>query len=168
MTTVCPPVVRTLRLATLLFLAMAGLAVLAGAGCGKGMEDTSAHACDSTLPGCDADADGVRDDVQKLIDEKSFTKPAERVALLQLARAMRRVLQATTSTHADLQRDYDRAVVCETYTSGYDKSMTDSHWLESKMFDTPARLHTYLQFEEQSGSPSGVDDEDAKNCEIAH
>ena len=147
----------------LLLLTVAGFVALAGAGCGKDA-DSGTPACEATIPGCDVDNNGIRDDVQTSIDER-LVNQSERNALRQMARAMQRIIQTTTTAHFDLQREYDRAVVCETYASGYDKTLTDSRWLDSTMFDTPSRLRAYLHFEEQSGPPTGVDDEDAKNCE---
>ena len=105
---------------------------------------------DRTLAGIDSNNDGVRDDVERLIEINFSGRPDSISALRQGARAMQRALVDTGAQRAAVgdAEDSARALECLMAVRPSDGSR---YFLElvAEMVDTDLRLNTYLALNEQ-------------------
>ena len=110
---------------------------------------------DLTILGADNDANGVRDDVQHYIFE---TYPGDaqadlRAALLEVARSARNLLGAAQKDAADISDDmvsYLDARTC-VYDIAGENAVADLGALQSKLYDTEARVRLYFRANEAFG-----------------
>ena len=105
-----------------------------------------------TLSGVDANANGVRDDIDKYIASK-YTIPAQAKAATQLARSMQSSIlvdKTDASAVKAVALSIDRSVNCLhdrfTNTSGELAASAVLHILQSLTANTKTRLIAYLQF----------------------
>jgi hypothetical protein len=113
------------------------------------------------LGGIDANANGVRDDVEAHIDRK-YTEPAQRKAAMQTARAFQQMLLVDKSDIAALDAASEagsRAIVCAKTAfprpDGAIKHYQMSTELESMTTNTKTRLLAYLAYNKaRSGTVS--------------
>lgn len=113
-----------------------------------------------TLGGIDANANGVRDDIERYI-EKKYTEPAQRKAAMQTARAFQQMLLVNKEESAELDQisaNSFRAIVCldDTFV-GPDSPNSASVLDEVRAIttNTKERLKAYLAYNEaRSGSVS--------------
>lgn len=113
-----------------------------------------------TLAGIDANANGVRDDIERYI-EKKYAEPAQRKAAMQTAKAFQQMLMVNTEDPIELDRtsaNSFRAIVC------LDDSFVDPNFSNSAAVldevramttNTKDRLKAYLAYNKaRSGSVS--------------
>lgn len=111
-----------------------------------------------TLGGIDANANGVRDDIERYI-EKTYTEPAQRKAAMQTARAFQRMLLLDKSDPVAVDAVVvasARAVDCVFDTFPGAEGSELSRELEAMSTNTKDRLKAYIAFNKAaSGSVSG-------------
>ncbi|MGE0349361.1 hypothetical protein [Hydrogenophaga sp.] len=116
---------------------------------------------ESTLGGIDANANGVRDDIEAHIERK-YTEPAQRAAAMQTARDYQQMLLVDKSDAVAVQTLIDagaRASNCSFEVfgglDGFQRSYQMSRELEAMTTNTKDRLKAYLDFNRAaSGSVS--------------
>jgi hypothetical protein len=112
---------------------------------------------ESTLGGIDANANGVRDDIEAHIERK-YTEPAQRAAAMQTARAFQQMLLVDKSDAGAMEQSVvstARAVDCLFDTFAGTEGSELSRQLEAMTTNTKDRLRAYLQFNKAaSGSVS--------------
>lgn len=114
-----------------------------------------------SIAGIDANANGVRDDIEQHI-EKKYTEPARRKAAMQTARAYQQMLLVDKSDAVALDAASElgsRAIVCASSVfTGSEESVVRyrmSAELESMTTNTKARLLAYLAYNKaRSGTVS--------------
>ncbi|WP_156406225.1 hypothetical protein [Hydrogenophaga sp. Root209] len=114
-----------------------------------------------SVAGIDANANGVRDDIERYI-EKKYTVAAERAAAMQMARAFQQMLLVNKQDAAALEAVSElgsRAIVCgSSVFAGPAASVELSQMttsLESMTTNTKLRLLAYLEYNKaRSGSVS--------------
>ena len=133
---------------SLALIAMAGFVAGGGAGCSRNSADADGppSACELTLLGCDADGNGVRDDVQRQVEQKYPLSQRSREALFQDARALQHYLSddATDSGPRTAQQAVD-AVDCMDHVLGLDEAGAAIKWMRRIMFNRADRLEGYIQ-----------------------
>lgn len=116
-----------------------------------------------SIAGIDANANGVRDDIEKYI-EKKYAVPTQRKAAMQTARAYQQMLQVDTSDPMELERVSKtswRAVGCERLAfpgpEGAKQSWEMAQEVKSLTTNTRKRLKALLAYNKaRSGSVSSM------------
>ena len=108
----------------------------------------SGPALEQALRGVDANRDGVRDDLEKLIAEKYGKNANEKNVARQGARALQSSLFFTDKAHAkQIAAEISRFFDCVEIAFQGSKDIDDiSNWLESAIINTPERSERYLEF----------------------
>ncbi|WPU67174.1 hypothetical protein [Peredibacter starrii] len=102
---------------------------------------------DATLAGIDSDKDGIRDDVQILI-EYEFSKDSR---ILKAARQKAKYLQLSILTAEDKDKSIQVARKsldtnsCLVHVAGLEESMRITRFIEKKTFNTKDRLYAYVK-----------------------
>ncbi len=120
-----------------------------------------------SIAGIDANANGVRDDIERYI-EKKYTVPAERAAAMQMARAFQQMLLEDKSDLAALDKvsaDAMRGVNCVSLVYSSIEEFTEGHKIATEIeaitTNTKRRLLAYLAYNKaRSGSVSRLPEGD--------
>jgi hypothetical protein len=106
----------------------------------------------NSLTGTDADGNGVRDDVDKLISAQP-DMPAQRAALTQMAHSIQASLTSDATTVAATADLMNRAVACVFSQYEASKAAGQIKWIEEISINTLPRLNAYEAFNKaMSGS----------------
>lgn len=116
-----------------------------------------------TLGGIDANANGVRDDIERHI-EKKYSEPAQRAAAMQTARAYQQMLLVDKGDALALERVSEaswRAIGCErvvfSAADGAQQSWEMAQELKAITTNTKERLKAFLAYNKaRSGSVSSM------------
>ena len=116
-----------------------------------------------SIAGIDANANGVRDDIEQYI-EKKYTEPAQRKAAMQTARAYQQMLLVDKSDAMELERVSEaswRAVGCERLafpgSEGAKQSWKMAQEVKAMTTNTKERLKSLLAYNKaRSGSVSSM------------
>lgn len=126
----------------------------------------------ATLAGIDANANGVRDDVEQYISQSHPNSAKERAALTQYAKVAQSALldandKALSIQHAE---EADRAMECGWYTFPSDDAYDNSHTsLQKVILNTDARNRAYFTYNDQLGGQnfmSTPDSQRASTCAV--
>jgi hypothetical protein len=129
---------------------LAGLAWLTACSGGSAMNPRVLPPLDlgDSVAGVDADANGVRDDLDEIISAQNDT-PLQKAALVQTARALRADLgvdPANASAVSHAAGRLNQAVACVFTRFDAAEAAEQVQWLEQLSANTMLRLEAYLQF----------------------
>lgn len=105
-----------------------------------------------SLKGADANANGVRDDIEAILTAK-YQTPGQRAAAMQFARSYQAILDVPVGDRVAAKQVKllgSRALVC--LYSNFDSATSDSNpsvvgsRIEAMTFDTKLRMKAYMQF----------------------
>lgn len=101
---------------------------------------------DGSLFGVDANDDGVRDDVEVLIEERHPDSARARAGLSQVAKAMQDELRAAEDPFAlgQVLLEVFRAVECMRVVRG-NEGYADVEWLHASFYNTKERVFRYIK-----------------------
>lgn len=154
-------------------LVLAGIGVIAGCGGGGGSQEPSTPAVVTptppvsdglppdpgengklTLAGVDADADGLRDDIQRYIAISHPDSAKERAALTQYAKVVQSALLDANDKAKSVQHgsEVGQAISCEEYTAGsVEAAIAMEGDLQSVILNTDERNRAYFLYDSQLG-----------------
>lgn len=159
------------------FGVLVGILLLAGTcsltAC-KGGDQNSVPTPDgkATLAGIDANANGVRDDVEQYIAQSHPSSAKERAALTQYAKSELSALldandKALSIQHAE---ETDKAMECTFYTfPSFDSAVQSMKALDQVMLNTDARNRAYFVYNDKLGGQnfmSTPDSQRASTCAV--
>jgi hypothetical protein len=108
---------------------------------------------DQTLQGIDTNHDGVRDDIERYIAITYVNLPRERLALMQLAKALQvHITSGEASASVAQALEVLKSLDCLSYVSGRDEANRQSDELLAEVLNTKARS---LRFQEINQALSG-------------
>lgn len=120
---------------------------------------------DGSLLGVDLNDDGVRDDIERLIQERHPDSERTRAALDQLARAMQSVLRDAGDAEKTLsnRRSLDEATWCATAVLGT-SSRALAIWLHDETYNTLDRALAYFTAQSHLGAIAIPPDDGISAC----
>lgn len=126
----------------------------------------------ATLAGIDANANGVRDDVEQYIAQAHPNSARERAALTQYAKVAQSVLLDANDKELSIQHaeEEGRAQECGYYTfSSFDEAVQSRKALDAVILNTDARNKAYFAYNDQLGGQnfmSTPDSQRASTCAV--
>jgi hypothetical protein len=133
-----------------LLAVVGGVCWLAAYGGGKVVDQSGSPPLDQgdSVAGSDADANGVRDDLDAIIAAQSFTT-SQKFALVQAARALRSGMTVDL-TNADAVRQaaarFTRGIACVDQQFDAAEAAAQMQWIRQLSTNTMVRLGAYAQF----------------------
>lgn len=125
------------------------LCALTLSACGSGQDTTDKSTADNALLGIDANANGVRDDVEAYIEERSISDPQKQAALFE-AKALQAIFSVDTTSEDALAAstsDMMAAIVCMNQQfDNPDDAEALGVLLEEQTFNTPDRNSVYDKY----------------------
>lgn len=114
---------------------------------------------DASIGGIDSDNDGIRDDIQRFINETYSNKPNTKEALKQFARASQQGILNTENKQVsiDLSNKIVESISCQTWIMGVDASIQAGKKLTSMMLNTEARIKAELKSDQNYHGQSRPD-----------
>lgn len=107
------------------------------------------------LQGPDRNGNGVRDDLEALLDSR-YSNTAERNSAIQVLKRMRNGLAATGSVESAFNAavSLNKAFDCLYSVVGLDRGIKESEFLRDQMMNTPERIRAWLTFNDNLAGQS--------------
>lgn len=125
---------------------------------------------DKTIAGVDSDGDGIRDDIQRWINEEFSAQPKTKMAVKQFAMGMQLDLTSATSKEQSLiaGRKMLSDLDCLIYTSGIDQAIKIERDLKSIFLNTKERHYAEIKsnanFSGQNSSLPVAEEDQKATC----
>lgn len=105
---------------------------------------------DATVAGVDSDNDGIRDDIQRWINETLSNVPNENLAAKQVARSMQTELLSIHDKSVSVLASFEtmKANDCLAFVAGLDKEAIIRKKIEGQLLNTKDRIYASLKSEE--------------------
>lgn len=102
---------------------------------------------DKTIAGIDSDGDGIRDDIQRWINEEFSTQPKTKMAMKQVAMGIQAQLLNTSNSEQSIitTNKFLNDLSCLSYTVGLDQKIRLSKDLISKTLNTKDRHYAKIK-----------------------
>lgn len=102
---------------------------------------------DKTVAGVDSDGDGIRDDIQRWINEKYATQPKVKMTMKQMAMGMQLALLSVANKEQSIvtSKKYLNDLTCAFYTVGVDAAAKLKRELKSKILNTKDRHYADIK-----------------------